>query len=146
MSRQALSIERMKHLHELGLETSSGSAYWYRIIQNKGDGNIRVISDWKLTFSIDIAYCTGHTLESIRTFTLQDILDLLPKEIITNDFHRDTVRLTLDFFDYSFGYAYYFETCGGLSFYKKESFHDGYLLIDAAYEMLCWVLTNKYIQ
>lgn len=45
MGKQALYREQMLHLHELGLDTSNASAYWYRIIQNKGDGNIKVISD-----------------------------------------------------------------------------------------------------
>lgn len=146
MSNQCLDVQQMQHLKGLGLDTSNASAHWYRIVQNKGDGNIRVISDWKLTFSLDIDYCTGHTLESIPTFTLQDIIDLLPKKIITNDFHRDTVRLALDFFDNSFGYAYYFESCGELSFYKKECYYDEHKLIDAAYGMLCWCIENGYVK
>lgn len=138
MSRQALSIERMKHLQELGLKTSNGSAYWYRIIQNKGDGNIRVISDWKLAFSLDIAYCTGHTLESIKSFTLQDIFDLLPSEIEENS---ECNILSIDKFsnDWYIRYGLSDEFEPLISFEFKN-------LIDAAYEMLCWVLTNKYIQ
>lgn len=129
MSKQVLDILQIQHLKELGVDTSNASCY---ILEAEGEEYMY------------FGKCTD--INGIPTFTLQDILDLLPKQIITNDIHNDKVRLALDFFDDSFGYAYYFETCGELSFYKKSCCYDGCLLIDAAYEMLCWCIENGYIE
>lgn len=135
MSKQVLSIEQMQHLKELGVDTSNGSAYWYRIVQNKGDGNARVISDLKLTLSLDIAYCTGHTLESVRTFTLQDILDLLPTEI---DKENQNYQLEVFRNPQRYFVSYYWLDNLLISLNEVE-------FIDAAYEMLCWVIENGYV-
>lgn len=136
MSKQCLDISQMQHLKELGVDTSNGSAYWYRIVQYKCDGNMRVISDWKLTFSIDIAYCAGHTLESVRTFTLQDILDLLPVEI-----EKENRNYQLEVFRNPQRYflSYYWLENLLISLNEIE-------FIDAAYEMLCWVIENGYLE
>lgn len=134
-TKQVLSIEQMQHLKDLGVDTSKASAYWYRIIQNKGDGNIRVISDWELTFSLNIACCTGHTLESVRTSTLQDILDLLPATV------DDDYRLYID-------KGLVLWTVGYVDAVSEDIYEDFRErdLIDAAYEMLCWCAVNGYIK
>lgn len=144
MYRQCLNISQMQHLKDLGVDTSKASAYWYRIIQNKGDGNIRVISDWKLTFSLDIAYCTGHTLESVRTFTLQDILDLLPSTIsveTTDEINEYWLEFGVSERDKSYWFVQYRSIEDSIYVIRENE-----SLIDAAYEMLCWCIENGYIK
>lgn len=142
MSKQVLSVEQMHHLQELGLDTSKSSFCRFPLAIGLSDDGFPILSEKEYIIS-ERKYESSFNYPA---FTLQDILNLLPKEIITNDFHRDKVRLALDFFDNSFGYAYYFESCGELSFYKKECCYDEYVLIDAAYELLCWCIENGYVK
>lgn len=137
MGKQVLDIEQMKHLQELGLDTSNASAYWYRIIQNKGNGNIKVISDWKLAISLNIAYCTGHTLESIPAFTLQDIWDLLPKSTKYG-------QLQIRFCEYpngNYGNEVVYDSMAhnGVTFFCEN-------VIDSAYEMLCLCIKEGFVK
>lgn len=128
MKEQVLTIEQMHHLKELGVDTSKGGIYWVRFRAY----------NWFLSLHTD------ESLEVVPTFTLQDILDLIPKNIITNDYHRDRVRFVADFSENKIGYAYSYETCGEISFYKEFCWIDK--LIDAAYEMLCWCIKEGYIK
>lgn len=139
--KQVLDIEQMKHLKELGVDVSKASVYWYRIFQDKGDGHIRIILDWKPTFSLNLAFCTGLNLEAINTFTLQDILNLLPREIHPKDSTFSTYYL---FIDYYYKQISYSESIG-YGEYKGFSFSHNKILIDAAYEMLCWCVEKGYI-
>lgn len=133
MENQVLSIERMTHLQKLGLDTSNASMCWIKLGED-------------VRLSVHDEYCYESSLmESIPTFTLHDILDLLPKSIVTNDFHRDVVRLVIDWGDKAIGYTYSYETMGELSYYEVFDFAYGHL-IDAAYFLLCWCVKNGYIK
>lgn len=116
MNEQVLSISQMNHLQSLGLDTSKASMCWTTF---NGD----------TILSIHDEYCyESSSLHPIPTFTLQDILKLLPKEIgsdeITIYHHRN------------YWCIYYFEIYS----IENES------LINAAYEMLCCCLENGDIK
>lgn len=134
MENQVLSIERMQHLKELGVDTSKASMCW--IIDCNYANHLKIHDLF--------AYNTTDE-KVIPTFTLQDILDLLPKSIVTNDFHRDMVRLVIDWGDKAIGYTYSYETMGELSYYEVFDFAYGDL-IDAAYFLLCWCIENGHIE
>lgn len=138
MKEQVLSIEQMQHLKELGVDTSKASmALVYR--NAYGD-----IVDWDYVSEYhepDIGEHNPYIRSKYGAFTLQDIIDLLPKMITTNDFHRDRVRFVADFSENKIGYAYSHETCGEISFYKEFCWVDK--IINAAYEMLCWYIKNN---
>lgn len=141
MKDQVLSIERMQHLKEFGVDTSKASAALvYR--------NAYVdIVEWDYVAEYhepDIGEHNPYIRSEYGTFTLQDILDLIPKNIITNDSHRDNVCFVADFYEKVMGYAYYHETCGEISYYCKFDWFDN--IIDAAYEMLLWCSENGYIK
>ena len=122
----------MKHLKELGVDVSKASAYWYRIFQDKGDGHIRIILDWKPTFSLNLAFCTGLNLEAINAFTLQDILDILPNKIYNDCYlHIEQHYLNGEVWD-----IYYMS----IHAFVKMKMTTETNLIDAAYEMLCWCI------
>lgn len=83
-SKQVLSIDQMKHLRELGLDTSDASMYWARVshgsrVDDKSKGK------WFLSLQKEFQVCGFMSYESIPTYTLQDILDKLPSYITYND-------------------------------------------------------------
>lgn len=136
MREQVLSIEQMQHLKELGVNTSKASMCYRRRIRDfRGESKV---GRWSLVVNQPIIVSNFETYEEVPTFTLQDIINLLPKKITTNDFHRDSVRFVSDFSENKIGYAYSHETCGEISFYKEFCWVDK--IINAAYEMLCWYI------
>lgn len=70
MEDQVLSRDQMQELKELDIDTNYGSMYWH---------NYNTDSDpqWELCSSADVG--------DITTFTLQDILEMLPSYSITYD-------------------------------------------------------------
>lgn len=138
MSKQVLDIEQMKHLQKLGLDTSRASMCWWRRIRDfRGE---KVEGKWSLSFNKPHIVQNFEQNEDIPTFILQDILDLLPKELGT-----DTKRYNLDMWygiyinKWCVGYIY------GEDMYCDDCF-TGDNLIDASYEMLCWCIENGYVK
>lgn len=135
MEKQVLSIERMQHLKELGLDTSKANAVIYTISETES----------YCGYSRECILIEGYLenyLSRNPTFTLQDILELLPScikedfgdcyylmiEQLSNDEEKDwNIRYCLS--DYS------------LSKIQFASLN----LLDAAYEMLCWCIENNYV-
>lgn len=85
-SKQVLSIEQMKHLQELGLDTSDASIYWARVshgsrIDDKSKGV------WFLSLHKEFQTCGFMSYEIFPTYTLQDILDKLPESVQVYDLY-----------------------------------------------------------
>ena len=82
MNDQVLTIEQMRHLKELGIDTSKGSIYWHKIT-NITTGEVE--NDWYVGINptVDLPQLTlmSRKLETVQTLTLQDVIDLLPKRI-----------------------------------------------------------------
>ena len=137
MSKQVLSIEQMHNLQELGVDTSKTNFYWHR---TKSLNNYQEWDEWKLHYGV-LKLARGFkaiNCEYVRTFTLQDILDLLPSEIKENS---ECNILSIDKFS-DYWYVRYelsdeFEPL--ISFEFKE-------LIDASYKMLCWCIENGHVK
>lgn len=142
MEDQVLSIERMQHLKELGVDTSKASLFWVKKITNEIGEKLK--GGYRLSFSDKVIVRNFEMWDIIPAFTLHDILDLIPKNIITNDSHRDKVYFVADFSEKVMGYAYRFETCGEISYYRFFNWVDN--IIDAAYEMLLWCIYEGYIK
>lgn len=131
-SKQVLDIEQMKHLQELGLDTSDAGVYWARRshgsrIDDKSKGK------WFLSLQKEFMICGFMFYEVIPSYTLQDILDKLPSLVGNN-------MLTLQ----RYGDKW---MCSYIENYTKSSIHIEIKeeCIDAAYEMLCWCIENGYI-
>lgn len=120
--KQVLSVEQMKHLKELGLDTSDGSMC---LEWNESDADNMVVT----SPDADTNYDYYH-----ETYTLQDILGKLPCFI-------DTYVLTLHQLA-STGTCLYMEPYSCSILILKEDKK----LIDAAYEMLCWCIENGYVE
>lgn len=137
-SKQVLSVEQMKHLQKLRLDTSDASMYWARVshgirIDDKSKGK------WFLSLHKAFQTCGFMSYESIPTYTFQDIIELLPKEI---NIVTDTYYLTISTYDCSV-WSIYYSMSDEFDYYKEFKSD---LLIDAAYEMLCWCIENGYIK
>lgn len=145
MGKQCLSIEQMKHLKELGVDTSNAS-----MVLIYTDCNCDVI-EWD-----DVQYElshpepmemfkelydaeTGNYDHSYRkycgVFTLQDILDLLPRSVDSElllfiDKGKNKWRI---------GYT---------DIESNEIFEDfiDENFIEAAYEVLCWCIENGFVK
>ena len=119
MRKQVLDISQMQHLKDLGVDTSNASCYiWY------AEGKEYLY--W------------GKCKDSNGTpvFTLHDILELLPK-VITKEENGYYLEICRNGNTY---YVTYYWLDHPLVEYKNEKF------IDAAYEMLCWVIENGYLE
>lgn len=128
-SKQVLSIEQMKHLRELGLDTSDASMCWCYVLSYKNAKCELEIYEDVINQKRDSAFW-----EIIPTYTLQDILDKIPSFIGNN-------TLTLQ----RHGDKW---MCLYIEPYTRHNLHMEIKeeCIDAAYEMLCWCTENGYIK
>lgn len=141
--KQVLSIEQMKHLQELGLDTSDASMV---LLYTDDEGEI---IEWDDADEFPEKFMQLHDAETgnydhsyrncYGVFTLQDILELLPKAISRNDL---LFPLKIEYSTIKNVWAICYWNHGTI----QNSLYDSENLLDAAYEMLRWVLTNKYIQ
>ena len=120
----------MQHLQELGLDTSNESMCWIKDME----GNQHL--------SVHDEYCYEASFMSpIPAYTLQDVLDALPKEI-SKDGCTWYASLYIDFENNRIAY-------GNTDRYGFEVYHEIMIekdLIDAAYSMLCWAIDNKFVE
>lgn len=130
MSEQVLSIEQMQHLQELGLNTNCASACWVKVTKVGGKD---VKTCWGLSFCFVPNKLDNMEAETVPTFTLQDILELLPRQIIEEYASPLMIKCTPDL-QVRFWYKDIYVTA------EHEDF------IDAAYEMLCWCIENKFLK
>lgn len=125
-SKYVLSVEQMIHLQELGLSTSDGSMCFE---WNESDADNMVVT----SPDADTNYDYYH-----ETYTLQDILSKLPRYI--NDFGVMYKMCVEPLFSGPWAISY--QKSISEPFIVKVSGN----LLDAAYEMLCWCIENRYIK
>lgn len=139
MRQQVLSIEQMKRLQELGLDTSNASIWWARIIRpsNILNKDNEIIVDWYLSLDKANLHTGIDIVETIPTFTLQNIIELLPYKIVTSYLNIGKKSFSGDIMFYM-----EYSNFGG---YSISSFKSNNML-DAAYEMLCWCVRIGYVK
>lgn len=125
-SKQVLSIEQMQHLQELGLDTSNASMCW--VIDCNYANHLKIH---------DLFAYNATDEKVIPSFTLQDILELLPYKIVASYLNIGKKSFSGDvlfYIEYSNfgGYA--------ISHFRSE------ILLDAAYEMLYWCIENGHLK
>lgn len=131
MAKQYLDIEQMKHLHELGLDTSKASMQY---IENNNGKILCIPKEIEHDIKdVEDGYIICDTL------TLPDILDILPKDI------KESSSWYSLFIEYQeMRIAYCCVDREGIQ-WTEPTFGIGENLIDAAYEMLCWCVEKGYI-
>lgn len=125
MNKKVLSIKQMQHLKELGVDTGKASMIWRLLpecfrIPEEHYVAVRESSE-------------KEDEENIPAFSLQDMLSMMPHTI------DDDCNLYVYFHDE--GVSIYYE-----DFYEHQpAFYSGDNIIDMAYEMLCWLAENDYL-
>lgn len=132
-TKQVLSVEQMKHLQELGLDTSDASIYRARVshgsrIDDKSKGV------WFLSLHKEFQTCGFMSYEILPTYTLQDILDKLPESVQVYDLYifKKVGLWWLKYVDVT--------NNGTVRLEKMPK------LIDAAYYMLCWCIQKGLLK
>lgn len=113
IEEQVLSIEQMKHLQELGVDTSNASMCWAGndVVPNNGS-------------AFDLGY------DGIPTYTIGDLIEKLPKNI-------DGSCLLIEFCASDLGYGDW--DCGELYGINAQQKFNDKSLKEALYDLLCWV-------
>ena len=124
IEEQVLSRERMAHLVELGFDTSDASMMWYRC----DDGNAE---RWYIQINNELSQSLARIMKGtvgclVPTYTIGDLIDILPKEVDDN-------RLEICLSDKTIGYVHF-----GICAYHED--YDN--LMDGLYNLLCWVAEN----
>lgn len=129
-SKQVLDVHQMQHLQELGLDTNNASMCWVK--DTEGNQNLSVHDE----------YCyEANFMNPVPAYTLQDVLDALPKDI-SKDGCTWYASLYIDFENNRIAY-------GNTDRYGFEIYHEIMIekdLIDAAYSMLCWCIEQGYVE
>ena len=131
--KQVLTIEQMQHLQKLGLDTRNATMALCMYGDDK-DFNQVLPNDQDLFERCVVA-------KYIPAYTLQDVLELLPKEI---KFAEKRHRLRIDLEDECI--YYYHETIDLMERRDKVFSYYGEELLDAAFQMLYWCIVNKYVK
>ena len=132
-SKQVLSVEQMKHLQELGLDTSDASVYWERVSHGSRI-NDKYKGVWFLSLQKEFLTCGFTSYETLPTYTLQDIINKLPESIQIYNLYI--------FKQADLWYFEYIDVIGDEIFHSEKSLK----MIDAAYEMLCWCILKSFIK
>lgn len=133
MSKQVLDVQQMQHLQELGLDISNASASWYK--PNMG-------TEYMQTFGTLAWENLVGNEENIPAYTLQDVLDALPYSIECDKvdvYWLQIEKMDMKNDDWRVSYLF-FSQCKYFHCFQSP------LLIDAAYEMLCWLIEQGYVR
>lgn len=139
MSKQVLDVQQMQHLQELGLELKETILVWARFMLGKTQ-----ISDWEIAYNHSAITDNSQT---IPAYTLQDVLDALPIQIEI-PLHPECGKYELRIKRMVFNtgkvmHAVVYEKSDYINWFVLQSHEE---LIDAAYEMLCWVIEQGYVE
>ena len=131
----------MQHQQELGLKSGETLLYWAREIATEPRA-ANHYGKWILVKGKGQARVGMTRWEYVPTYTLQDVLELLPTEIKPN---QKRYWLRIDLSDECL--YYYYDDCNLVEHRKKTISYNGMNgLIDAAYAMLCWCIENGYVK
>lgn len=140
IEEQVLSIEQMKHLQELGVDTSDASMYWVRAkrIIGKQRNNIldNEMGKWRLSLTKNIVHSVEWTVESVPTYTIGDLFRKLPSSLKC-DYLNSWIAIHTDGCDdplISASYEFEYNDIKG-----KQV---GDTIEEALYNLLCWVAEN----
>ena len=131
-SKQCLDVHQMQHLQELGLDTSNASMCWIK--DAEGNQYLSVHDEY---------CCEASFMNPVPAYTLQDVLDALPKyyHIVNIGWTKLSIRVHTTK-EWEIGYVYTDELSKyayGCRILSKE-------LIDAAYELFCWCVEWGFVE
>ena len=128
IEEQVLSIEQMKHLQELGVDTSDASMVWVK--QEPSQNSDDEFVPWKVfVFKDWMKYYIGAET-FILTYTIGDLIEKLPKSDNSGDLLIEYRNSELGYGVWDWGELY------GIN--AQQNFKDKPLK-NALYDLLCWV-------
>ena len=130
MSKQCLDVQQMQHLQEMGLKLKETMLYW--VVYEAGHENNFVTTKENAMEVID------ESCGMLPAYTLQDVLDALPKEIYPFPVHNIGFELWIG------GEKIFYANMFNLEDVLKARYDKE--LIDAAYNLLVWCIENKYVE
>lgn len=129
MNIQVLSIEQCKELIELGIDMSNASCVWWNFF---GGFSITFLNNGREPITLEEKKTVYGDENVIPTFTLQDILEMLP------DIGKDYVN-----------HPHIFKASDGINWYCSYGTMTceimGETPLDAAFKMLKWCKENNHI-
>ena len=130
IEEQVLSREQMKHLQELGVDTSDASMAYYNISRDVQ------YNEWTLgianSYIAKTMIVMGHT-EMEPAYTIGDLIEKLPKSDNSGDLLIEYRNSELGYGVWDWGELY------GIN--AQQNFKDKPLK-NALYDLLCWVAEN----
>ena len=163
MKNQVLSIEQMQKLKELGVDPSKASMVllfqddesniydWDEVVEECsefGDCFHHFVKDdegnnnrvYMSLLDAERGNYDHSYREDCTVFTLQDIIELLPKQLPPVDFGYNCFVVTPN--SGLTGYVFHYDDIADGEIYKQIYSEK---ILDAAYEMLVWVAENGYL-
>ena len=142
MSKQCLNVQQMQHLQELGLELKETMLYWARCVDNNPRAATHY-GKWVLIKGNNAQTVGLMHWEFIPAYTLQDVLDALPRFVIDeegNKYYLQIEMMNTDFDDWRVSYKSVGQDESPLGYF--QAFH----LIDAAVRMLAYCFEQGYVK
>lgn len=136
MSKQVLDVQQMQHLQKLGLKLKPSLVHYYKINNIDSD-------KWYLSLTTGDISHDSSTYRYIPAYTLQDVLDALPKyyHIANIGWTKLSIRVHSTK-EWEVGYVYT-DTVEKYAYGCRKTSKE---LIDAAYELLIWCIENKFVE
>ena len=138
IEEQVLRIEQMKHLQELGVDTSDASMYWVRAKRIIGKQRNNCLDNdmdkWGLSLSKSIVHSVDWAVESVPTYTIGDLIEKLPKSIDLG-FGEYDLELSIKGEYVEVQYENDYDDC-------TPFFCSNLSLIESLYRILCWLAEN----
>ena len=133
IEEQVLSIEQMKHLQELGVDTSDASMVWIKQDSTLLPDNIKEL--WLVDTYYDSLKPMVEQEDSdfVQTYTIGDLIEKLPKSDNSGDLLIEFRNSELGYGVWDWGELY------GIN--AQQNFKDKPLK-NALYDLLCWVAEN----
>lgn len=140
--KQILSIEQMQHLQELGLELKETMLYWARCVDNNPSAATHY-GKWVLIKGNNAPTVGFMYWEFIPAYTLQDVLDALPRFVIDeegNKYYLQIEMMNTEFDDWRVSYKSVGQDESPLGYFQAFN------LIDAAVRMLVLCYEEGYVE
>ena len=134
-SKQVLDVHQMQHLQELGLELKETMLYW--VVYEAGHENNFVTTKENAMEVID------ESCGMLPAYTLQDVLDALPRFVIDEEGNRYYLQIEMmntDFDDWRVSYKSVGQDESPLGYFQA------FQLIDAAVRMLVLCYEEGYVE
>ena len=136
MSKQCLDVQQMQHLQELGLELNNNTMLSW-IINGRGKEKPLLCTSLDAIDYVDFShYC-------IPAYTLQDVLDALPRFVIDEEGNKYYLQIEMINTDFDYWRVSY-KSVG-----QDESplgYFQAFQLIDAAVRMLVLCYEEGYVE